>query len=125
MCIKDGRRTKRLIILNYHLPLTDLSRTYLADHELESIVIIIIVIITTIIIIVTITGPVLESLMGMKGLPSSSGLPLEDSSKGAQQGPRGPGRDERTAKENEVGEGPDKLSASPSYSVSHKGSGLV
>ncbi|DBB11583.1 hypothetical protein WJX82_010561 [Trebouxia sp. C0006] len=69
-------------------------------------------------------GPVLESLMGMKGLPSSSSLPLEDSSRGAHQGPRGSGREERTAKEDEVGEGSDKLSASPSYSASHKGSGL-
>lgn len=76
-------------------------------------------IIVIIIIIVIITGPVLESLMGMKGLPSSSGLPLEDSSRGAHQGPRGSGREERTAKEDEVGEGSDKLSAS------HKGSGLV
>jgi len=105
-----------------------LSRTYLAHHELESVVIIIfifIVIIITIIIIVSITGPVLESLMGMKGLPSSSGLPLEDSSRGAHQGPRGSGREERTAKEDEVGEGSDELSASPSYSASHKASGLV
>ncbi|DBA70138.1 TPA: hypothetical protein ACH3X2_012191 [Trebouxia sp. C0005] len=70
-------------------------------------------------------GPVLESLMGMKGLPSSSGLPLEDSSRGGHQGPRGSGREERTAKDEEVGEGSDKLSASPSYSASHKGSALV
>ncbi|KAL0042828.1 hypothetical protein WJX79_000990 [Trebouxia sp. C0005] len=46
-------------------------------------------------------GPVLESLMGMKGLPSSSGLPLEDSSRGGHQGPRGSGREERTAKDEE------------------------
>jgi len=89
------------------------------------IIIIVVVTITTVIISISITGPVLESLMGMKGLPSSSGLPLEDSSRGAHQGPRGSGREERTAKEDEVGEGSDKLSASPSYSASHKGSGLV
>ena len=119
-----------------------MSCTYLAHHELERVVIIIIIImmmmiiiiviiiivvliITTVIISISITGPVLESLMGMKGLPSSSSLPLEDSSRGAHQGPRGSGREERTAKEDEVGEGSDKLSASPSYSASHKGSGLV
>ena len=63
--------------------------------------------------------------MGMKGLPSSSGLPLEDSSRGPQQGPRGSGREERTAKEDEVGEGSAKLSALPSYNASQKGSGSV
>ena len=41
--------------------------------------------------------------MGMKGLPASSALALEDSNRGAHHGARGVGRNGHTASEDEEG----------------------
>ncbi len=71
-------------------------------------------------------GPVLESLLGMKGLNYPSVALLEDSGRGphgiTEHGARGAGREGRAFDEEEVGEGSDKLSPLPSYTASQKAS---
>ena len=64
------------------------------------------------------SGPVLESLMGMRGLPAAAATSLEDGVRGTNHPRKASAREEHS--EEEQGGNDDRLSSLPSWTSSHK-----
>ena len=64
------------------------------------------------------SGPVLESLMGMRALPAAAAFSLEDGVRGTNHPHRASAREEHS--EEEQGGNDDRLSSLPSWTSSHK-----
>lgn len=73
--------------------------------------------------VVMFAGPVLESLMGMRGLPTAAATPLEDGVRGTNHPTKASAREGHS--EDEQGRHEDKLSPLPSWTHPHKTSNQV